>query len=64
MLACTCIGLLSQHLSKPLLSILADRSARSVIGYWHVNAVCLLSVRPSTCDAVHCCLLQQKRLNK
>jgi len=27
--------------------------ARSMIGYWHDNVVCL-SVRLSVCDAVHC----------
>jgi len=33
--------------------LLADRTGRSTIGYWHDTIVCL-SVCPSICDAMHC----------
>jgi len=35
-----------------LLLLLADRTSRSMIRYWH-DTVCL-SVCPSVCDAVQC----------
>jgi len=32
---------------------LAERTAQSMIGYWHDKVACL-SVRPSVSNAVHC----------